>query len=54
MPIFKRKLQTNDNQEMIIWSSPAKRALETAEIVADTFQIDLQVVYDFIYGGNYE
>lgn len=54
MPIFKRKLQTNDNQEMIIWSSPANRALETAEIVADTFQIDLQVVYDFIYGGNYE
>ena len=54
MPSFKKKLKSNENHKMLLWSSPANRALETAKIVANAFHIEIDRVYDFIYGGNFE
>lgn len=54
MSEFKKKLQPLEQKEIVLWSSPANRALETAEIVADAFDTEIHAVYDFIYGGNFD
>ncbi len=48
---LKKKLDTK--KEIIIWTSPALRASQTAEIIEDELQTDKVFVYDFIYSGNY-
>lgn len=53
-PELKEKLDLLDNRTIIIWSSPAMRALETAQFVADELQTDISSIYDFIYEGDFE
>lgn len=54
MPEFKKKLEPIEKRDILLWSSPANHALETAEIIVHTFQMEIHSVYDFIYGGNFE
>ncbi|UUX33592.1 SixA phosphatase family protein [Fundicoccus culcitae] len=37
-----------------IWSSPAFRAVETAEILQETLGVEEKVIKDFIYGGSFD
>lgn len=49
-PLIK-KLDTNKN--IVIWTSPALRASQTAEIIEDELETNNLFVHDFIYTGNY-
>jgi phosphohistidine phosphatase SixA len=53
-PDLKEKLDPLDKRTIIIWSSPAMRALETAQFVADELQTDISSIHDFIYEGDFE
>lgn len=54
VPKLKEKLDPIDKQTIIIWSSPATRALETAHFVADELQMHISSIHDFIYEGDFE
>jgi len=54
MPDLKEKLGKFDERNTALWSSPATRALETAHIVTNAFQLDISSIHDFIYEGNFE
>lgn len=54
MPELKEKLEPLDQDKILLWSSPAARALETAEIVAKELNIEINAVHDFIYSGEFE
>lgn len=54
MPEFREKLEELGEREFILWSSPANRALETAEIAAEELNMEISSVHDFIYEGSFE
>lgn len=49
MPEFLEKLEPIEDGTILLWSSPASRALETADIVAEALQGEIDTLYDFIY-----
>lgn len=53
MPELKEKLAHLKNPIYNLWSSPSYRTMETAEIVADTLNIDVIEENEFIYSGDY-
>lgn len=53
MPKLMRKLEDKDKDSILIWSSPANRALETAHIISSEFEIEQSTVHDFIYDGDF-
>ncbi len=54
LPELREKLHLPSERKVILWSSPALRALETAHILARNFQINISSVHDFIYEGDFE
>lgn len=53
-PRLKEKLEPLDKRTIIFWSSPAKRALQTAQLVADELHTPINFIHDFIYEGDFE
>lgn len=53
MPDLEEIMQAETNK-IQIWSSPAYRATETAEILQETLNIEEKTIKDFIYGGSFE
>lgn len=49
-----KKLEPIGEREIKLWSSPADRALETAEIISSAIHKEINNVFDFIYGGSFE
>lgn len=54
MPELKERLEPFDERTIVLWSSPAERAIETAQIVADELQTQINSIHDFIYEGDFE
>jgi phosphohistidine phosphatase SixA len=54
MPELKERLEPVDERTIVLWSSPAERAIETAQIVADELQTPINSIHDFIYEGDFE
>lgn len=54
MPKLKEKLEPIEDRNIILWSSPATRALETAHIIAHDLQIKISSIHDFIYEGDFQ
>jgi len=54
IPDLIEKLAAQDKREVILWSSPANRAKQTAEIVAEGLQTDIHAIHDYIYEGDFE
>lgn len=54
MPQLLEKLSPSKDLPYIIWSSPANRAIETAEIVAQSLEHLIDDQYEFIYTGDFE
>lgn len=54
IPDLIEKLDSPDEREVVLWSSPATRALETAHILAEGLQISIHETYDFIYEGDFD
>lgn len=54
MPQVQKKLESQQYRNLVIWSSPACRAAETAEILADHLDISIDSYHDFIYTGEFE
>ena len=54
MPELKEKLEPLAERNLLLWSSPANRAMETAEIVADALQIPINSIEGFIYEGDFK
>lgn len=52
IPALKKNLKPG--QRVVIWTSPAARASQTAQIIADELNIEGMSVFDFIYTGDYE
>lgn len=44
----------NETAKIEIWTSPAYRAIETAEILQETLGVGDALVKDFIYGGSFD
>lgn len=53
VPQLGEKLAPIDERHIIMWSSPANRARETAEIVTNELQIEVDAIKDFIYTGEF-
>lgn len=53
MPALKEKQEPLDERTIILWSSPATRARETAQFVADELQTEISSIHDFIYEGDF-
>jgi phosphohistidine phosphatase SixA len=51
IPYLKEKL--NHGQKVLIWTSNASRALQTAQVIAKELDIDNILMFDFIYTGEY-
>lgn len=54
MPQLQKKLNSQQNRKLVIWSSPAYRASETAEILAGHVDQPIDSYHDFIYTGEFE
>lgn len=54
MPKLKDRITSLRKDKIIIWSSPAFRALETAEILADSLNISEISQEEFIYSGDFD
>ncbi len=54
MSELKEKLELDEEKTLQLWSSPANRALETADIVAEALQIKIDAIHNFIYEENFE
>ena len=54
MPELKERLELFDERTIVLWSSPAERAIETAQIVADALQTQINSIHEFIYEGDFE
>src|SRR5690625_3825428 len=54
IPDLIEKLDAPDEREVVLWSSPAVRAKQTTEIVAEGLQTDIHAIHDFIYEGDFE
>lgn len=48
------RLRLMPGQRLVIWSSPADRALETAQIIARGLGVDKISCFHWIYSGNFE
>lgn len=51
MPRLKNHL--NDGENILIWTSPAVRAQQTAQIISDELEAENISSFDFIYTGDY-
>lgn len=54
MPVLQKKLEPLEEREILFWSSPAKRATETADIVTEELGFEIDEIKDFIYYGDFE
>ncbi len=54
MPELKERLQPIAKQKLLLWSSPANRAMETAEIVAEALDLSVDTIEGFIYEGDFK
>lgn len=54
MPELNEKLEPIEEGPVLLWSSPATRALETAQIVAEELQMEINAIHDFLYEGDFE
>lgn len=54
MPELREKLEPIEGRQIMIWSSPAMRAFETAHIVAGGLQLTIDAIQHFIYAGDFE
>ena len=52
IPKLKHKLRSVDKKQIVSWSSPANRAMETAGIVIKAINLDKLITHEFIYSGN--
>lgn len=52
MPVIKKWLQEKEN--IIIWSSPAARADQTARLIADDLEISEVNHFDFLWNGDFK
>lgn len=54
MPQLLERLSPVKERSIIIWSSPAARAIETAEIIAHSLNHPIDKQHDFIYTGDFD
>lgn len=54
MPELEEKLLPIEERKLVIWSSPALRALEVAHFIALNFRINMLSIHDFIYEGEFQ
>lgn len=54
MPQLLEQLESQADHPVVIWSSPAFRAAETADILADHLDLPIDAYHDFIYTGEFE
>ena len=54
MPQLSEKIQPIEDRNVLIWSSPANRAMETAHVIAHEFFIENSTIHDFIYEGAFD
>lgn len=54
MPQLLEKLSPIEDRSIIIWSSPAARAIETADIIAHAIDHPIDEQHDFIYTGDFD
>lgn len=52
IPQLKHKIRSVEKQQIINWSSPANRAVETADIVIKAINLNKATYHKFIYTGN--
>lgn len=53
-PELKDKLKPLEKEKIALWSSPARRALETAHIIAQDLLLYTLTTEEFIYAGDFE
>ncbi len=53
-PELKEKLKPLEKEKIELWSSPARRALETAHIIAQDLLLYSLTTEEFIYTGDFE
>lgn len=54
MPELKERLMPLEDRTVVTWSSPANRAVETAEITVSELGLEEPSIHEFIYTGEFE